>query len=85
MEFINVKRVAQLLDIKDKTIYKWAENGFIPHYRAGKLLRFKEEEVIAWMETKKATSEKKQVDKVLGAIYSKTQGRPRRLRKKVTP
>ena len=49
--FLTIEDVAQYLGIKVKTLY--ARVSKIPHYRVGRLIRFKKEDVDAWMESKK--------------------------------
>ncbi len=83
MGYVDIKRISNLLSVKEKTIYKWVEAGSIPFYRIGKLVRFNEEEVNAWMKSKKAVTEEKRVDKITRFIYSQRQGRPSRLGKGV--
>lgn len=85
VSYVSVKTISAFLTVKEKTIYKLVETGQIPHYRIGKLIRFKIEEVSAWMNSKKAVLEEKQVDKLLSSLYSKSQGRPSRLGKGVQP
>lgn len=50
MAYIGIKRVSEILAVKEKTIYQWAESGLIPCHKLNGLLRFKEEEVTAWAE-----------------------------------
>ncbi len=52
-EFLNIKEVSQYLGIKISTLYFYVENGDIPHYRIGRLIRFKKQEVDQWMEGNK--------------------------------
>ena len=44
--------LSHYLNVKVKTLYAMIYD--IPHYRVGKLIRFKKEEIEAWMENKKA-------------------------------
>lgn len=44
--------LSHYLKVKVKTLYAMICD--IPHYRVGKLIRFKKEEIEAWMESKKA-------------------------------
>ena len=44
--------LSRYLKVKVKTLYAMIYD--IPHYRVGKLIRFKKEEIEAWMENKKA-------------------------------
>ena len=50
---LNVKQVANKLNVKPITVYQWAYMGFIPHLRLGKCLRFDEKEVEKWVEKRK--------------------------------
>ena len=52
-EFLNIKEASQYLGIKISTLYFYVENGNIPHYRIGRLIRFKKQEVDQWMEGNK--------------------------------
>ena len=49
--FLTVEEVAAYLSVKVKMIYALIPQ--IPHYRIGRLLRFKKEEVDAWMESQR--------------------------------
>ena len=53
--YLTVKEVAQYLGMKTSTIYAWAPE--MPHYKIGNLLRFKKEDLDAWMETKREGAE----------------------------
>ena len=50
-EYLTIREVADYLSIKTSSLYsKIAE---IPHYRIGRLLRFRKGEIDAWIETKR--------------------------------
>lgn len=49
--YLTVKEVAQYLGMKTSTVY--ARVPEIPHYRIGNLIRFRKEDVDAWMETRR--------------------------------
>jgi len=51
--YITIKEVAIYLNVKEKTLYALAASGDIPHYRIGRLIRFKKDEIDAWMQTRK--------------------------------
>lgn len=40
------------LGVPPKTLYDWAAAGKIPHYRLSRLVRFSEEEIVAWLDTR---------------------------------
>jgi excisionase family DNA binding protein len=48
--FWDIEDLSNYLNIKVKTIYSMVPD--IPHYRVGKLIRFKKQEIDAWMENK---------------------------------
>jgi len=52
--FSTIEDVAQYLNINAKTLY--AKVSEIPHYKVGRLIRFKMKEIDAWMESKKSGS-----------------------------
>jgi len=48
--YLTINEVSHYLNVKACTIYSWVKRDEIPHYRLGKLLRFKKGEVDNWME-----------------------------------
>jgi excisionase family DNA binding protein len=50
-KLLTISEVATYLNIKEKTIYAKVEAGEIPHYRIGHLIRFKLDEIDAWLVT----------------------------------
>lgn len=48
--FLTVIDIASFLNVRPSTIYQWTSLGGLPHYRFGRLLRFKRREVEAWAE-----------------------------------
>jgi len=58
--------VAEYLQIKERTIYNWAQNGKIPGFKLGNTWRFKREDIDLWIEERKRdTSRSQSVKKVL--------------------
>jgi excisionase family DNA binding protein len=51
--FMNIKEVSTYLGIKVSTIYAMVAGKKIPHYRVGRLIRFKRSDVNQWMEGQK--------------------------------
>ena len=49
--YLTVKEVAQYLGMKTSTVYAWVPE--MPHYRIGNLIRFRKDEIDAWMQTKR--------------------------------
>jgi putative molybdopterin biosynthesis protein len=46
---LTVPEVADLLRVRESTVYTWAESGALPCYRVGRLLRFDRAEVQSWL------------------------------------
>ena len=53
-EYLTIQDVAKYLSIKTSTIY--TKIGEIPHYKIGRLLTFKKQDIDAWIETKRETA-----------------------------
>jgi excisionase family DNA binding protein len=51
--YLSIDEVSSILNIKKPTLYQWVESRQIPHYKMGKLIRFKRDEVIQWMDEHK--------------------------------
>ncbi len=51
--FLNIAELSEYLSIKRSTLYSYVESGLLPHYRIGKLVRFKQSEIDRWIETRK--------------------------------
>jgi len=49
-EFLTINEVSEYLKIKPSTLYSWVKIGEIPHYKLHKMVRFKKEDIDAWME-----------------------------------
>ena len=52
-KLITVEQLCELLQVKKSCIYKWTHYGFIPHYKLGTLIRFKESEIEKWLEKRR--------------------------------
>jgi excisionase family DNA binding protein len=48
-EFLTINEVSEYFGIKKSTLYFHVESGAIPHYRIGRLIRFRKQEVDQWM------------------------------------
>jgi excisionase family DNA binding protein len=49
-EFLTIGELSEYLNLKRSNLYTMVENGELPHYRIGRLIRFKKDEVNQWME-----------------------------------
>jgi len=57
-EFLDIHDLSECLNIKRSTLYTKVESGEIPHYKVGRLIRFKKSDLDAWMESHR----KEQID-----------------------
>jgi excisionase family DNA binding protein len=55
------KREKKLLGVKLSTIYQWTHIGYIPHFKLGRFVRFKERDVLEWLESKRRNGRKTKV------------------------
>jgi len=55
-QFLTAKQLSELLQVDLSTIYLWTHTEFIPFYKLGKTVRFKEEDVLAWLEKRRRSS-----------------------------
>lgn len=55
MKLITVKELSDMLMVKDKTLYQWAELEQIPHIKLNGCLRFDLEDIQAWVRESKKT------------------------------
>lgn len=52
-QLIDITTLSQRLCVKPMTLYGWLHRGTIPFYKIGRLVRFSEKEVQAWLSKKK--------------------------------
>ncbi len=56
-ELWDIGRLSQYLGVKRSTLYTMVERKEIPHYRIGKLARFRPAEIDAWLMNKRCQAE----------------------------
>lgn len=49
-KLLTPQQIADVLGVKISTIYQWTHQGFIPHVKLGRLVRFNETAVMKWVE-----------------------------------
>jgi excisionase family DNA binding protein len=49
---MTVDELAEQLGVKKSTIYQWTHLRFVPHVKLGSCVRFREEEILKWLEEK---------------------------------
>ncbi|MBN1445460.1 MAG: helix-turn-helix domain-containing protein [Candidatus Omnitrophica bacterium] len=47
--WLDIGQLARYLNIKESTLYSWAESKFIPSYKLGRLRRFNKGEIDSWI------------------------------------
>jgi excisionase family DNA binding protein len=48
--FLTINEISEYLNLKRSTVYSMVEAGELPHYKIGRLIRFKQDEVDRWMD-----------------------------------
>jgi len=51
MKIMTIKEVSELLRVKEKTLYQWAEPGHIPCIKMSGCLRFDYEDILKWVKS----------------------------------
>ena len=54
--------VAEMLNVKLSTVYTWVLEGYLPAIKLGKLVRFKLDEVLDWIEDNRVEIEDEEED-----------------------
>jgi excisionase family DNA binding protein len=57
-KLLTPQEIADCLGVRPSTIYQWTHQGFIPHVKVGRLLRFRENQVLRWLEDHKEKGRK---------------------------
>ena len=70
---LTVPELSAYLGIKAKTLYAKIEAGEIPHYRLGRLIRFRLDEINAWLE-----GCRKDISQTAGQSQSRKRKKPSR-------
>ncbi|MBF0472432.1 MAG: helix-turn-helix domain-containing protein [Nitrospirae bacterium] len=50
MKILTIKEISQILNVKIKTLYQWAELNQIPHIKMNGCLRFDLNEIEKWVQ-----------------------------------
>jgi len=84
-KFLTVFEVASLLSVRPSTVYQWVSSGEIPHYRLGRIVRFRRKDLETWVENfrkEKMDIEKKTIV-ILGTIGRKDKDTDRIIKKSI--
>ena len=52
-KLMTLPEIASYLNMKERTIYEWAQQGKIPSFKLGNVWRFKREDIDVWIEERK--------------------------------
>jgi excisionase family DNA binding protein len=52
-KLLTPEEISERLGVKLSTIYQWTHIGYIPHFKLGRFVRFKERDILAWLESKR--------------------------------
>jgi len=62
-KLLTPQEIANCLGVQPSTIYQWTHQGFIPHVKLGRLVRFREADVTKWItERSEAGRKSRKVD-----------------------
>ena len=61
-QWVSVDQIAQHLNVKPDTVYKWLERKDMPAHKVGRLWRFRVSEINQWVESGKAQQDKGNAD-----------------------
>jgi excisionase family DNA binding protein len=50
MRILTVRELSEILKVKPKTLYQWAELGVIPCLKLNRCLRFDFDEILKWLQ-----------------------------------
>ena len=50
---MTLSEVANYLQLKERTLYQWAQQGWVPGFKLGNLWRFQREDIDRWIEAQK--------------------------------
>ena len=65
VRLLTAAEVAAMLNVSPATVLDWHEQGKLPSYKLGKAVRFREDEIVAWLEGQRVTT---QVDTIRGGV-----------------
>ena len=49
-KLLTPQQIADYLGVKTSTIYQWTHQGFIPHVKLGRCVRFRSADIEKWVE-----------------------------------
>ena len=61
---LDIQELSKKLKVKPSTIYGWVHEGYIPHIKLGRLVRFSERKVEEWLKEKEHKGRKQRVPEI---------------------
>lgn len=52
-QLLTLAQVAEMLNLAERTIYVWSQQGKIPAFKLGTAWRYQTDEITAWLESKR--------------------------------
>ena len=52
-KLLSVQEASEILGVKVSTLYSWIHQGYVPHIKLGRLVKFSESDLSQWVEDKK--------------------------------
>ena len=49
-KLLDIKQLSELIQVSRSTIYKWVHIGFVPHFKLGAFVRFRESDIEKWLQ-----------------------------------
>ena len=53
------EQISDVIGVKLSTIYQWTHIGYIPHFKLGRFVRFREGDVLEWLESNRRGGRRK--------------------------
>ncbi len=69
-DLLTIDQVAAFLKVRKSTLYSWTHQGWIPHVKVGRLVRFRREAIEAWLKSREVNGRPTR----LPALGLRTQG-----------
>lgn len=64
MALMTVQELSAYLRVTQSTIYHWTHENFVPHFKVGDTIKFKESEIDKWLEKRRVVGRPKQKQEI---------------------
>ncbi len=76
LKLLTIDEVAKILRVSKWTLYQLLYTLQIPHIRIGKLIPFKKEDILRWLEQKSQAPSRDEENKAIGKLLSRSKEPP---------